>query len=144
MFFDIGAGEFLVIAIVAVLLLGPDRLPRAISSGVRWLRVLRDQATKARGDIMAAAERGAGATLDGVRIAVPADSPEMATPISTGPPRAPVSLARMAPASAWPIQMPKSALIQEPAKRRDSGVTSPLVASSMVTGSMSAASARRR
>ncbi|BBK44287.1 inositol monophosphatase [Allostella vacuolata] len=32
------------------------------------------------GDIMAAAERGAGATLDGVRIAVPADSPESATP----------------------------------------------------------------
>ena len=56
MFFDVGGGEFLVIAIVAVLLLGPDRLPRAISSGVRWLRVLRDQATKARGDIMAAAD----------------------------------------------------------------------------------------
>ncbi len=56
MFFDVGGGEFLVIAIVAVLLLGPDRLPRAIASGVRWLRVLREQATKARGDIMAAAD----------------------------------------------------------------------------------------
>jgi sec-independent protein translocase protein TatB len=54
-FFDIGSGEFLVIAVVALLLIGPDRLPRALSEGMRWLRALRDQATKARGDIMDAA-----------------------------------------------------------------------------------------
>jgi sec-independent protein translocase protein TatB len=54
-FFDIGSGEFLVIAIVALLLIGPDRLPRALSEGMRWLRALRDQAAKARGDIMDAA-----------------------------------------------------------------------------------------
>ena len=64
MLFDIGAGEFLVIAIVAVLLLGPDRLPRAVASGVRWLRVVRDQATKARGDIMAAADLDPSMTDD--------------------------------------------------------------------------------
>lgn len=64
MFFDVGGGEFLVIAIVAVLLLGPDRLPRAISSGVRWLRALREQATKARGDIMAAADLDPSLTDD--------------------------------------------------------------------------------
>ena len=64
MFFDIGAGEFLVIAIVAVLILGPDRLPRAIASGVRWLRVLREQATKARGDIMTAADLDPSMTDD--------------------------------------------------------------------------------
>lgn len=63
-FFDIGGGEFLVIAIVAVLLLGPDRLPRAVSSGVRWLRVLREQATKARGDIMSAADLDPSMTDD--------------------------------------------------------------------------------
>ena len=64
MFFDVGGGEFLVIAIVAVLLLGPDRLPRAVASGVRWLRVVRDQATKARGDIMAAADLDPSMTDD--------------------------------------------------------------------------------
>lgn len=64
MFFDVGGGEFLVIAIVAVLLLGPDRLPRAIASGVRWLRALREQATRARGDIMAAADLDPSMTDD--------------------------------------------------------------------------------
>ena len=54
-FGDIGSGELLVIAVVALLLIGPDRLPKALSEGLRWLRALRDQASKARGDIMSAA-----------------------------------------------------------------------------------------
>ena len=45
--FDIGMGEFLVIAVIAVLILGPDRLPKAIAEGSRWLRALRDQAANA-------------------------------------------------------------------------------------------------
>lgn len=62
--FDVGPWEFLVIALVAVLLLGPDRLPRAIASGVKYLRVLRDQATRARGDLMAAADLDPSMTDD--------------------------------------------------------------------------------
>jgi len=54
--FDIGPGEFLVIAIVGLLIVGPDRLPKMLAEGVRWLRVLRDQAVKARGEIVAAAD----------------------------------------------------------------------------------------
>jgi sec-independent protein translocase protein TatB len=54
-FFDIGSGEFLVIAVVGLLLIGPERLPRALSQGLGWLRALRDQASRARGDIMSAA-----------------------------------------------------------------------------------------
>jgi sec-independent protein translocase protein TatB len=54
--FDIGPGEFLVIAIVGLLIVGPDRLPKMLAEGVKWLRVLRDQAVKARGEIVAAAD----------------------------------------------------------------------------------------
>ena len=54
--FDIGPGEFLVIALVAVLLVGPDKLPKMITEGVKWLRVLRDQAARARSEIVAAAD----------------------------------------------------------------------------------------
>ncbi len=56
MFFDIGTGEFLFIALVAVLILGPDKLPKAIASMVQWARVLRTQATNARREIVAAAD----------------------------------------------------------------------------------------
>lgn len=56
MIFDIGPGEFLVIAIVAVLIVGPERLPRMVAEGVKWLRVLRDQAANARREIVAAAD----------------------------------------------------------------------------------------
>lgn len=56
MFLDIGPGEFLVIAIVAILLVGPDKLPRLVTEAVKWLRVLRDQAARARNEIVAAAD----------------------------------------------------------------------------------------
>jgi sec-independent protein translocase protein TatB len=60
--FDIGPGEFLVIAIVGLLIVGPDKLPKMLAEGVRWLRVLRDQAVKARGEIVAAADIDPGVT----------------------------------------------------------------------------------
>ena len=53
---DIGMGEFLVIAVIAVLILGPDKLPKAIATVVQWTRVLRVQAANARREIVAAAE----------------------------------------------------------------------------------------
>jgi sec-independent protein translocase protein TatB len=54
--FDIGPGEFLVIAIVGLLIVGPDKLPKMLAEGVKWLRLLRDQAVKARSEIVAAAD----------------------------------------------------------------------------------------
>ena len=56
MLFDIGPGELLVIAIVGLLIVGPDKLPKMLAEGVKWLRLLRDQAVKARGEIVAAAD----------------------------------------------------------------------------------------
>jgi len=64
MLFDIGPGEFLVIAIVGLLIVGPDKLPKMLAEGVKWLRVLRDQAVKARGEIVAAADIDPSITED--------------------------------------------------------------------------------
>jgi sec-independent protein translocase protein TatB len=52
----LGGGEVLFIAVIGLLLLGPNRLPGAISEGVKWLRVFRDQAVKARSEIMGAVD----------------------------------------------------------------------------------------
>jgi sec-independent protein translocase protein TatB len=46
--FNIGPGEFLVLAIVAVIVLGPDRLPGLARDAARMLRTLRELATGAR------------------------------------------------------------------------------------------------
>ncbi|MCA0329882.1 MAG: twin-arginine translocase TatA/TatE family subunit [Actinobacteria bacterium] len=62
--FDIGAGEFIAIAIVAVLILGPDKLPKAIATVVSWTRTIREQAASARREIVAAAEIDPSVTED--------------------------------------------------------------------------------
>ncbi|HEY5135884.1 MAG TPA: twin-arginine translocase TatA/TatE family subunit [Candidatus Nanopelagicales bacterium] len=62
MLFDIGPGEFLVIAVVGLLIVGPDRLPKMFAEAVKWLRFLRDQAAGARREIIAAADIDPGIT----------------------------------------------------------------------------------
>jgi sec-independent protein translocase protein TatB len=64
MLFGVGSPELIVILIVGLLLLGPEKLPAAIAEGAKWLRVLRDQATRARGDIMGAVELDPDLTSD--------------------------------------------------------------------------------
>ena len=64
MLFGVGSWEFVVILVVGLLLLGPDKLPGAITEGAKWLRALRDQATKARGDIMGAVDLDPNLTSD--------------------------------------------------------------------------------
>ena len=53
---DIGPLELLVIIVLAVMLFGPERLPRLIAQAATWLRVVRDQATRARDELMSAAD----------------------------------------------------------------------------------------
>ena len=65
--FDIGIGELLVIAVVALIVFGPDRLPRAAADGARWLRELRSLAASARRDLVDSAGPEVAETVQAVR-----------------------------------------------------------------------------
>lgn len=60
----VGWLEIGVILVVAVLVLGPERLPRMISQAAQWLRVIKAQAASARDDLMSAADLDSGLTDD--------------------------------------------------------------------------------
>jgi sec-independent protein translocase protein TatB len=48
---DIGAGEFIALAILALIILGPEKLPRYAAEAARFLRRLRAMANDARADV---------------------------------------------------------------------------------------------
>ena len=50
-FFGINGWEFLVLILLAMFIFGPDKLPKAISDGVKMLRNLRDMARNATNDL---------------------------------------------------------------------------------------------
>lgn len=52
---DIGFFELLVIAIIGLLVVGPERLPKYIAQGVKMLRNVKDMASKAKDDIVESA-----------------------------------------------------------------------------------------
>ena len=49
--FDIGLGEFIALAVIALIVFGPDRLPKAAAQGGRALRQLREMAANARKEL---------------------------------------------------------------------------------------------
>ena len=49
--FDIGLGEFVVIAFVAILVFGPDKLPDLARQAARFVRQVRDFANNARDEL---------------------------------------------------------------------------------------------
>ena len=51
MFFDIGAGEILGLAILAMLLVGPERLPKLAVEAAQWVKKARGLATKATAEL---------------------------------------------------------------------------------------------
>ena len=52
---DIGFFELLVIAIIGLLVVGPEKLPKYIAQGVKMLRNVKDMASKAKDDIVESA-----------------------------------------------------------------------------------------
>jgi len=60
--FGVNGWEFLVLLLLALFIFGPDKLPRAISDGVRMLRNLRDMARNATNDL--SRELGTEITLE--------------------------------------------------------------------------------
>jgi sec-independent protein translocase protein TatB len=49
--FDIGLGEMLALAVIALVVFGPERLPKYASEAGRWLRSLRSMSDKARNEL---------------------------------------------------------------------------------------------
>lgn len=48
---NLGGWEFIVIILIGLFIFGPDRLPKAISDGMRMLRSVRQMARNATGDL---------------------------------------------------------------------------------------------
>jgi sec-independent protein translocase protein TatB len=53
MLFDIGGPEFVGLAVVALLVLGPDKLPKFAADAARFVRQVREMANKARDEVRA-------------------------------------------------------------------------------------------
>ncbi|MFM9135498.1 MAG: Sec-independent protein translocase protein TatB [bacterium] len=49
--FDIGIGEILILAVLGLLVFGPERLPKAAADAARMLRNVRSMASNARTDL---------------------------------------------------------------------------------------------
>ena len=49
--FDIGIGEMLILAVIGLLVFGPERLPKAAADAARMIRNVRSMATSARKDL---------------------------------------------------------------------------------------------
>lgn len=49
--FDIGIGEILLMAVVGLLIFGPERLPKAAADAAKWLAQIRAMASGARKDL---------------------------------------------------------------------------------------------
>ena len=65
--FDIGIGELLLLAVVGLLIFGPDRLPRAAADAGRWIRQIRQMATSARQELSESAGVDFSGAMDGLR-----------------------------------------------------------------------------
>ena len=49
--FDIGIGEILIVAVIGLLVFGPERLPRAAADAAKWLKQIKVMASGARKDL---------------------------------------------------------------------------------------------
>lgn len=65
--FDIGIGEILVLAVVGLLVFGPERLPKAAADAARMLRNVRAMAANARKDLADSAGLDLTGAADSVR-----------------------------------------------------------------------------
>lgn len=92
--FDIGIGEIMIVAIIGLLVFGPERLPRAAADAAKWLKQIRTMATGARKDLAESAGFDVGDTVKSLqefhprRIAANFLADDTATPDKDQPPAA--------------------------------------------------------
>ena len=65
--FDIGIGEILIVAVVGLLIFGPEKLPRAAADAAKWVRQLRGLASGARKDLADSAGIDLSDSVDAVK-----------------------------------------------------------------------------
>jgi len=65
--FDIGIGEIMILAVIGLLVFGPEKLPKAAADAARMLRNVRAMATNARKDLADSAGLDMGEAADTVR-----------------------------------------------------------------------------
>lgn len=65
--FDIGIGEVLALAVIGLLIFGPERLPKAAADAGRWVRQIREMAGNARKELSESAGVDLGGTMDTFR-----------------------------------------------------------------------------
>jgi sec-independent protein translocase protein TatB len=65
--FDIGIGEILIVAVIGLLIFGPERLPRAAADAAKWLRQIRGMASGARQELADSAGIDLEETVDTVK-----------------------------------------------------------------------------
>jgi sec-independent protein translocase protein TatB len=65
--FDIGIGEILIVAVIGLLVFGPERLPRAAADAAKWLKQIKVMASGARKDLADSAGIDLSETLDSVK-----------------------------------------------------------------------------
>jgi sec-independent protein translocase protein TatB len=119
--FNIGGGEFLVIALIALIVLGPQRLPEAARQVGKFMGELRRVSSGFQNELKGAlddAERAAKATPPRDVLAVEKDgSPEPATPPADGsaaPARSRTRPPRKAPLKAAPPSKAAGARAKRP------------------------------
>ena len=65
--FDIGIGEIMILAVLGLLIFGPERLPKAAADAGRLARQLREMASGAKRDLADSAGIDMSETMDSVR-----------------------------------------------------------------------------
>lgn len=65
--FDIGIGELLALAVIGLLVFGPERLPKAAADAAKWARQIRQMATSARKEIVDSAGIDLDGTMEGLK-----------------------------------------------------------------------------
>lgn len=97
--FDIGIGEILLVAVIGLLIFGPERLPKAAADAAKWLNQIRAMATGARKDLADSAGIDMTETIETVKSLKEFHPRNIASSLLNDDAAKPASTAEAAPAT---------------------------------------------